>query len=130
MPLVEFRLATAEDDADLRHLLRVNSLPGEIHLSYEREPSYWAAAGIEGPIHKTMIVRSKEGRAVGMGSRSVRLLFVNGEPTEVGYMSQMRVDPTFAWGASLPKVLIQGWRFYRQMQEDAPTAFDLVSLVA
>jgi hypothetical protein len=133
MPLVDFRLAAegdVADDADLRRLLRLNSLPGEISLSYEREPSFWAAAGLEGPLRQTMIVRAKDGQAVGMGSRSVRPLYVNGEIASVGYMSQMRVDPEFAWGVALPKVLAQGWRFFRQLHQDGLTPYYLVSLVA
>jgi hypothetical protein len=133
MPLVDFRLAVegdARDDADLRRLLRENPLPGELHLSYEREPSFWAGAGIEGPLRQTMIVRTVDGRVVGMGSRSVRLLYVNGEAQPVGYMSQMRVDPNFAWGIALPKVLALGWRFFRQLHEDRCTPYYLVSLVA
>lgn len=130
MPLVDFKLATAEDDADLRHLLRVNPLPGEIHLSYEREPSFWAAACLDGAMHQTLVARTQNGRIVGMGSRSIRTLYVNGAAAEVGYMSQMRVDPTFAWGSALPKVLAQGWRFYRQLHQDGRTPYYLVSLVA
>jgi hypothetical protein len=133
MPLVDFRLAIegdAVDDADLRRLLRTNPLPGDIHLTYEREPSFWAGAGIEGTLHQTMIVRAQDGRAVGMGSRSVRLLYVNGEAQPVGYMSQMRVDRDFAWGISLPKVLAQGWRFFRQLHQDGRVPYYLVSLVA
>lgn len=133
MPLVDLRLAVegdARDDADLRRLLRVNPLPGEIHLSYEREPSYWAAAGIDGPFHQTMIARTKDGRAVGMGSRSIRTLYVNGEGQQVGYLSQMRVDPDFAWGMALPKALAQGWRFFRQLHQDGRAPYYLVSLVA
>lgn len=130
MPLVDFTLATAENDADLRHLLRVNPLPGEICLSYEREPSFWAAAHIDGAMHQTLVARSREGRVVGMGSRSVRRLYVNGEAADVGYMSQMRVDPEYAWGAALPKVLAQGWRFYRELHQDGRTPYYLVSLVA
>jgi hypothetical protein len=133
MPLVHFDLArqsSAVDDADLRRLLSVNPLPGDIHLSYEREPSFWAATGLEGPHQQTMIVRDQTGHAVGMGSRSVRTLFVNGEPRQVGYMSQMRVDPTYPWGIALPKVLTQGWRFFRQWHQDGLTPYYLVSLVA
>lgn len=132
MPLVDFLLASPTnkaDDADLRHLLRANRLPGEIQLSYEREPSFWAGAGIEGPVQQTMIVRAKDGRAVGMGSRSVRTLYVNGAAQRVGYMSQMRVDPTFAWGVALPKVLTQGWRNFRELHQDGLTPYYLVSLV-
>lgn len=133
MPIVDFALASAmnrADDADLRHLLRVNHLPGEIVLSYEREPSFWATPALEGPLHQTMIVRDKSGRAVGMGSRSVRGLYVNGAVQRVGYMSQMRIDPAYAWGVSLPKVLTQGWDFFRQWHKDGATPYYLVSLVA
>lgn len=131
MPLVHFKLASGDaDDADLRRLLRANVMPGEIYLSYEREPSFWAARDLEGPLHQTMIARTPDGRAVGMGSRSVRTLFVNGEPNAVGYLSQMRVDPDFAWGIALPKVLAQGWRFFRSLHQDNRAPYYLVSLVA
>ena len=131
MPLVHFKLASGDaDDADLRRLLRANIMPGEIYLSYEREPSFWAARDLEGPLHQTMIARAPDGRAVGMGSRSVRTLFVNGEATAVGYLSQMRVDPDFAWGIALPKVLAQGWRFFRSLHQDHRASYYLVSLVA
>jgi hypothetical protein len=113
----------------LRYLLRAYPLPGEIQLSYEREPNFWAGEGIAGPTQQTMIVRAKDGRAVGMGSRAVRTLYVNGEPQPVGYMSQMRVDPEFAWGVALPKVLTQGWRFFRELHQDTLAPYYLVSLV-
>jgi hypothetical protein len=128
-----FRLAVegdAQEDAALRHLLRVNALPGEIRLSYEREPSYWAGAGLEGPTHQTMIVQDGAGRAVGMGSRSVRRLYVNGEVQPVGYLSQMRVDPTYAWGMALPRALTAGWRFMRELHTDGRAPYYVVSLVA
>jgi hypothetical protein len=48
----------------------------------------------------------------------------------VGYMSQMRVDPSFAWGIALPKALAQGWQFFRQLHQDGLTPYYLVSLVA
>lgn len=130
MPILDCRLAAEDDDADLRRLLRENALPGEIALSYEREPSYWAARGIDGSFHQTLIFRAGEGRAVGMGRRSVRTLYVNGAAQPVGYMSQMRVDHHYAWGMALPRALAQGWRFYRRLHEDGRTPYYLVSLVA
>lgn len=130
MSLINFELASPADDADLRRLLRVNHLPGDIHLSYEREPSFWAATLMDGLQPQTMVARASDGRAVGMGSRAVRTLYVNGEAQPVGYMSQMRVDPSYEWGIALPKVLTQGWRFFRQLHADQRTPYYLVSLVA
>jgi hypothetical protein len=49
------RLATPTDDAALRQLLRDNPMPGNISLSYEREPSYFLAARVDGPLSQTII---------------------------------------------------------------------------
>jgi hypothetical protein len=138
MSLVDFRPALEgdpADDTDLRYLLRMGALQGEIRLSYEREPSYWASVGMEGPMHQMMIARiateqKDAGRAVGMGSRSIRSLYVNGEVTPVGYLSQLRVDSDYAWGVALPRALTKGWRFIRQLHQDGRTPYYLVSLVA
>jgi hypothetical protein len=58
------------------------------------------------------------------------MLYVNGEVRPVGYMSQLRVDHDFAWGVALPKVLAQGWRYFRQLHADGHTPYYVVSLVA
>jgi hypothetical protein len=127
--LVCFDLATAADDAALRRILAANAMPGMISLSFEREPSYFAAAALEGPFHQTMVGRTQDGAVVGMGSRAVRLLHVNGEALPVGYMSLLRVDPGFAWGAALPKVLTAGWGFYRALHDDGRAPYYLVSVM-
>ncbi len=59
----------------------------------------------------------------------MRELYVDGTPQPVGYMSHLRVDPNFAWGAALPKVLAKGWRFYRSLHADGRVPYYLLSLV-
>jgi hypothetical protein len=76
-----------------------------------------------------MVGRNPAGHVVGLGSRAVRDLYVNGEPQPVGYMSHLRVDPGFGWGAALPSVLGRGWRFYRELHQDGRTPYYLLSLV-
>ncbi|HXF60572.1 MAG TPA: hypothetical protein VNK95_03075 [Caldilineaceae bacterium] len=129
MTLVWFDLATPADDPALRRILRT-AMPGTIALSFEREPCYFQAAALEGPFHQTMVGRAScDGAVVGMGSRGVRLRMVNGKPMPVGAMSLLRVDPAFAWGAALPKVLSAGFGFYRQLHADGRTPFYLVSIL-
>lgn len=88
---VRFRVATPDDDAECRRLLRDNPMGGDVRLSLEREPSYFAAAGIEGNEHRT-IVAEEDGRLVCVGSVSSRLRYLNGRPRRVGYLGGLRLD--------------------------------------
>ena len=92
MPLLNFTLATPADDGSLRRLLRENPIPGSISLTFEREPCYFDASAIEGPFHQTIVAREKDtGQIIAFGNRSVRKLFLNGHPQDIGYMSQLQI---------------------------------------
>jgi len=111
--------------------LRENPLPGKIVLAYEREPTYFAAAGIEGPFHQTLVARdAATGEVLGCANRSVRSLFVNGEARPVGYMSQLRLDPRLRRGLRLARCLIRAFELYRTLHADGRAPFYLMSLVA
>jgi hypothetical protein len=110
---VQFRLATPADDVTLRRLLRDNPLAGQISLSLEREPSYFAAAALEGADHRT-IIAVEEGRVICGGSVSTRDRYVNGRPTRVGYLGGLRLDVAARGRAS---VLRRGYEFFRQLHE-------------
>ena len=127
---ISFSLATPADDPALRSLLRNNPLPGSIRLSFEREPDYFAATGIEGPFQQTIVAREENtGLIVGMGGRSIRPMVVDGVVRPVGYMSQLRVDQRYAWGAELGRTLSQVFAFYRQLHADGRAGLYLLSVV-
>jgi hypothetical protein len=129
MSAIVYDLASPIDDPALRHLLRMNPLDGNITLTLQCEPDYFAAAGVEGEFHQTPVARdSLTGKVVGMGSRSVRLLWINGEPQPVGYMSHLRVDPNRQWGLSMPHLVRGAFNFYHQLHADGQTPFYLVSI--
>ena len=109
-----FRLATGDDDAALRRLLRENPMGGDVRLSLEREPSYFAAAAIEGPAHRT-IVAVEGGRVVCAGSVSARLRYVNGRPTWVGYLGGLRLD---AGCRNRMSIVRGGYAVFRRLHED------------
>ena len=121
---VRFGIADPTDDADIRRLLRDTPMVGQISLSLEREPNYFADAGISGESKQTIIARDK-GRLVCLGSCAVRECFVNGEPRRVGYLGGLRLDSQYAGRFD---ILRRGYEFFREIQTDAPVDFYFTSI--
>ncbi len=111
--------------------MRENPLPGRVAISYEREPSYFAASALEGPFQQTIVAREEgTGEILGCANRSVRLRFVNGEPRPVGYMSQLRFHPRVRRGMGLARFLSRAFALFHALHEDGRAPFYLVSIVA
>lgn len=87
---LEYGFAGPADDAGLRALLRETPMDGSVRLTLEREPSFFGTAHVEGERHHTIYAR-EAGKIVAMASRNVHTLFVNGTPTRIGYLSQLRI---------------------------------------
>ena len=127
MGSIDFSLATANDDPDLRQLLRENPMQGEISVSLEREPDLFRAGTIEGERHQTIVARDRAiGRPVGMASRSVYSGFLNGRACPLGYLSQLRVDRLYRGRAGL---LSQGYALMRSVRTGHDLPFDLTTIV-
>ncbi|MGE0481896.1 MAG: hypothetical protein AB7Q17_15645 [Phycisphaerae bacterium] len=125
---VRYALATADDDADLRALLRENPMGGAVRVALEREPSYFACPALEGDEHATILARdTRTGRAVAMGGWSVRTAYLNGVPARLAYLCHLRVAREYR---RRPRLVIDGYRFLRAaLPADAPP-FLLTSVVA
>src|SRR4051794_39038334 len=125
MPRYRVELATPEDDADLRHILAATPMPGHIAVSFQREPSYFAAAEVDGHFRQVVAGRDLDtGRLIGFGSRSIRRAFVNGQPADVGYLSALRLLPEHR---NLG-LLARGYAFFRKLHADgrAPIYFTTI----
>jgi hypothetical protein len=123
---VRFELATPEHDAPLRRLLRENPMPGSISLSLEREPSFFAAAGLEGLEHQTIVALQGD-RVVAAGSISARQRFINGQPMRVGYLGALRLD-TSCSGHAL--ILRRGYDAFRRLHDQGGPRIYLTSIIA
>jgi len=89
------RPATRADDAALRSLLNEQSMSDATPVRLEREPSLFDALDGDGSSHRIAVAEDAETGALrGMGVRSVRTVFVNGEPCLRGYLHLMRVRRT------------------------------------
>lgn len=125
MSRYRFELATAADDAQLRAILAATPMDGEAAVAFQREPSFFDAAVVEGPFHQTIVGRDVDGgRIVGFGSRSVRQRYVNGTPAAVGYLSSLRVLPQYR---NLGLVA-RGYAFFRRLHADGRTPFYLTTI--
>jgi hypothetical protein len=96
MSRYRFELATADDDADLRHVLARTPTEGRIAVAFRREPSWFAGAAVDGQSRQVISCRDLEtGRIIGFGCRSIREVFINGLPDRVGYLSSLRLLPEY-----------------------------------
>ena len=122
----QFDLANRGDDAAIRRLLRENPMPGAISLSLEREPDYFADAGLPG-VEKQTVVARESGRIVCAGSCTVQSRFVNGEKRRVGCLAGLRVDGN---AAGRFDILRRGYQFFRELQSGAPADYYFTSIAA
>ncbi|HVT57026.1 MAG TPA: hypothetical protein VHR45_01385 [Thermoanaerobaculia bacterium] len=123
-------IATAADEPELRRLLRDHPLAGEIRVTLEREPDTALAAAVEGEPHATIVARRRDGSLCGMGSRTVTDAFVNGRPSRLGYLSQLRLDWEERRRAGLLRLLAGGYEKLRGLRAAGEAPFDLTSVVA
>lgn len=89
--MTTLRLATADDDALLRRLLRENGMPSWVEMAMEREPSYFAAHGAHP--HEWAVLAQDGDAVVGMYSAALARVHVNGAPRTMGYLGGLRVQP-------------------------------------
>jgi hypothetical protein len=126
--MIVFELASLEDDAELRRMLRSDPMPGRISVSFEREPNYFIGAEVEGCFHQTIIGRdTSTGKIIAMGSRSIRDVYLNGTVHSVGYLSQMRIAPGYR---TMRKALTQGFEFVHSLHQDGRTRFYFSSIIS
>ncbi len=126
MSRFEISLATLADDAQLRSLLAATPMEGAISIAFAREPSYFAAAAVDGATVQVGVVRDRvAGRVVGMGSRAISPRFVNGERVAVGYLSGLRLLKEFRGQAG---TLARGYRFLRELHKDRLVPYYLTTI--
>lgn len=89
--MTSFRVAMEGDDPLIRSLLRENGFPGWVEMAIEREPSFFAGAGIVG--EDWAVIASEEKDVVGMYTASVLPVHVDGAAEDVGYLGGLRVTP-------------------------------------
>ncbi len=125
---MQFRidLATPDDDAAIRGLLRRQPMPGTVRVTFEREPDFSLGCRVTGEDCCVLVARAEDsGEVAGIACRSSRRLFINGQEQRLGYLGQLRVDDNFRgqWLVS------RGFSLLKQMHDQDPLPGYLASIV-
>ncbi len=122
----EFSLASEAEDEALRALLRRIAMPGNITLSFQREPSFLLAEQAGSIVSQVMVCKDRtKDLIVGMGSRSVRNVYIDGKPAQVGYLSMLRGIPEARGNIALAR----GYRYLRELHADGAVPYYFTTIL-
>jgi hypothetical protein len=122
----EFFLAGEAEDEALRTLLRRISMPGNITLSFQREPSFLLAEQVGSIASQVMICKDRtKDQVVGMGSRSIRSVYIDGKPAKVGYLSMLRGVPEARGNIALAR----GYRYLNTLHTDGAVPYYFTTIL-
>lgn len=122
----EFSLAGETEDEELRALLRRIAMPGNITLSFQREPSFLLAEQAGSVASQVMVCRDRtKDQLVGMGSRSIRRVYIDGKPALVGYLSMLRGVPEARGNIALAR----GYRYLHTLHTDGAVPYYFTTIL-
>jgi len=121
-----FEVASPADEPALRAFSRRVDMPGAVRLAFERESDYFGALCVEGRQSEVLVYReTKTGRIRATGHRSIKPVFVNGQPLPVGYLGGLRLEETVRNG----QILGRGYHFLHERHEDRRVPFYLTTIM-
>ncbi|NOX97453.1 MAG: hypothetical protein GXO98_05255 [Nitrospirae bacterium] len=119
-------LAKESDDLSLKRILCTTPMEGDIKVAFQREPSYFCALETAGKFNQTIVARdTKTNDVVGMGTRSIKPAYVNGEITPIGYLNSLRIDKRYRNRT----LLNRGYTYFRQLHQDKRTQIYLSTII-
>ena len=122
-----FEAATEATEPQLRRLLRDNPLTGDIHVSLEREPNAFHAAGISGDQYQMMLAFGGEpGELIASGGRFELETYINGAAHRIGYFGELRAQGGLK---ARRKLLLGSYRKMRQFHEAGNVSFYLTTII-
>lgn len=123
-PPIRFRLAGPAWDERLEKVA-AEPVPGTIQIAYEHPCGFLASLSVLGD--DCQIVLGHRGETVaGLGLRSTRWQYLDGEPRRLGYLSGLRVHAA----ARATTGLARGYAFLRHLHEQDPLPGYLTTVIA
>jgi len=123
------KIAEPADDVGIRLLFQQSwgvLMPGPIHLTYLREPSFLHALSVEGRFNQALIgIDSSTNQVFGVCSRSIKTTFINGQATSLGYINNMCIAPSYRGS----NYLARGSGIFRELHDDGRTKLYLATIV-
>jgi ribosomal protein S18 acetylase RimI-like enzyme len=101
---LEIREATSSDNQAICQLMEETVMGNSIQLSMERSPDYFMGSATQ--VEQLTIYAAFERESkncVGLFSAGQRSVYLNGEPSQVRYLSDLRIHPDYRSGTLLAK---------------------------
>jgi hypothetical protein len=122
----QFALATPEDDAAICRFLAKQSMPGgKMSLVTCTDPSFFAAAKLMGDDPQVMVAK-RSGAIVGLGVRTTRRVWLNGEVVRIGHLSYLRLGQAVRHHRDF---LRTGYGFLHDLQRADRVPFHLTAIL-
>jgi len=121
-----FQLAQEKNDPELREILRINHIEGDMCVSFQREPNYFYASKICNHFQQTPVVINKDNqRIVGFGSRIIYEAFINGQKRPLGYLSNLRLNRECRNSTIIPRA----YRYLNELHEDKRVSLYVTTVI-
>ena len=117
MSRFEFSQATLDDDSALRQRMREDILGGTISTTFRREPRYFDGTSVQGD--NGMVFKCTDGRTgdlVALGTKTELQAYINGHPSRLGYLCDLRATPDVRSGT----LLARGFRYLKSIHQQDP----------
>lgn len=127
MTRIQFELAQQQDNKELIQLMANMPMPGAVRVTYRRDPDFFRALRVEGRFTQTLVGRDTQtGQIAGMGTRSIKPVYINAKRRNLGYLSCLRVSPPYRRSIHLAR----GYRMLRELHEDEQTQLYLSAIIS
>lgn len=115
-----FEIADESHESGLREILRQTEMPGNISLSFRREPNFFIAEKTGNISSDVVAVRDLDkNKLVGVGARSIRKNYIRGKASNIGYLSALRGLPEILGGT----LLVRGFRYLKNLHKKGEVPF-------
>jgi hypothetical protein len=126
MSRFSFKIAQESDDCAIRKVFQDTPMDGKVGVTFKREPSYFDAAKIGNEFHQTIIATDgMTNDIVGLGSRSIKPGYINGEVTNIGYLSSLRIKDDYCNNI----LLARGYEYLNKLHRDKKASIYITSII-
>jgi len=110
-------LATEDDDLALRQRMKEDVLDGSISTTFRREPCYFFGTRVQG--ERGQVIKCTDTNTntiVALGARTELSAYINGQPTRLGYLCDLRGTASVRRGT----LLARGFRYLKSLHKIHP----------